>query len=372
MLVGGGYQGKNPAVQNASATYMSADSTISADAITNGNGGTVVLWANDSTRAYGSITARGGAQGGDGGLIETSGHWLDVAGINVNASAPNGKAGTWLLDPADVTIGAGTTNGARSTAATPTVFARLPARTRPPWIRHALKTTLQAGGGTDVTITTTNTGAAGVPPSGLGNITVAAPITWSPTTPTTLTLNAAGDVNINAAITATRGNLVVCCGRDINVNALITTTGVAATPNTGGNVLLSAGRDVNIVRSANTGPLPDKNLTGITTTSGNIEICAGRDINLGNTFNAAALITLDKSVAASLPPTGPLMPQGLTLIAGNAGTGPGAAGGTLNIRLSVPSLPSQVQRASAPINISANLTNNAIARCELVPIPPEA
>ena len=81
VLVGGGYQGKNPAVQNASATYMSADSTISADAITNGSGGTVVLWSNDSTRAYGSITARGGAQGGDGGLIETSGHWLDVAGI---------------------------------------------------------------------------------------------------------------------------------------------------------------------------------------------------------------------------------------------------------------------------------------------------
>ncbi len=58
----------------------------------------------NSTRAYGSITARGGAQGGDGGLIETSGHWLDVWGVNINASAPNGKNGTWLLDPADVTI----------------------------------------------------------------------------------------------------------------------------------------------------------------------------------------------------------------------------------------------------------------------------
>ena len=104
MLVDGDYQGKSPSVQNASATYMSADSTISADAITNGNGGKVVLWANDSTRAYGSIAARGGAQGGDGGLIETSGHWLDVAGIKVSANAQNGKGGTWLLDPNNVTI----------------------------------------------------------------------------------------------------------------------------------------------------------------------------------------------------------------------------------------------------------------------------
>ena len=95
VLVGGDFQGKNLSVQNASATYMSADSTVSADAIRSGSGGTVVLWSNDSTRAYGTLSARGGAQGGDGGLIETSGHWLDVAGIKVNASAPNGNSGMW-------------------------------------------------------------------------------------------------------------------------------------------------------------------------------------------------------------------------------------------------------------------------------------
>src|SRR6185503_4736987 len=110
VLVGGGFQGNNPAVPNASATYMSANSTINVDAITNGNGGTAVLWSTDSTRAYGSITARGGAQGGNGGLIETSGHWLDVGGITINAGAPNGKSGMWLLDPADVTIGLPTAN----------------------------------------------------------------------------------------------------------------------------------------------------------------------------------------------------------------------------------------------------------------------
>jgi len=330
VLIGGGYQGNNPAVPNATATYMSADSTIGADAITNGNGGTVVLWANDSTRAYGGITARGGAQGGDGGLIETSAHWLDVWGANVNAGAPNGKPGTWLLDPADITIGGGLTAGI-PVAPTGGVYAPDSGATSSTLNVTNLRTALEAGGGTNVTITTTNTGVQGSPPSGRGDITIASALTWTPVATATLTLNAVGDVNINAAVTTTRGSLEVCCGRDINVNALITTTGVVATPNTGGNVLLSAGRDVNIVRAPATIQFPDKNLAGITTTSGNIEICAGRDINLGNTFDGAALITLTNSVAASLPPTGPVTPRGMTLIAGTAATGPGAAGGTLKI-----------------------------------------
>jgi filamentous hemagglutinin family protein len=324
VLVGGGYQGNNPAVPNASAAYMSANSTINVDAITNGNGGTAVLWSNDSTRAHGSITARGGALGGNGGLIETSGHALDVFGIGINASAPNGKNGLWLLDPADVTITAagGTTNGSFN-GGNPNVFSPSSGAAVTTVDRDALQVILGVGGlGTDVTITTTNTGAAG---NGAGDITVASAITWTPTNFTTLTLNAARDVHINAPVTTTLGNLVVCCGRDINVNAAIVTDGVVATLNSGGNVLLSAGRDVNILRTAlNIG-------AGITTTSGNMEICSGRDINLSNTGNGAALLTLTGSVGDSLPPNGPVTPRGMTLIAGTGGTGPGAAGGTLNI-----------------------------------------
>ncbi len=324
VLVGGGYQGLNASVPNASATYMSADSSINADAITNGNGGAVVVWSNDSTRAYGSIMARGGAQGGNGGLIETSGHWLDVGGIRLSAGAPHGRNGTWLLDPADVTITGPATSNASNTGG---VFSPNPGVSSSNIAVGDITAILNGVGplGTDVTITTTNTGASG---SGSGDITVAAAITWngalSANAATTLTLNAARDVNINARIIATSGNLAVCCGRDINVNALITTTGVAATPNSGGNVLLSAGRDVNVLRTALTDAL-----SGITTTSGNIEICAGNNINLSNSLNAAPLITLSGSVAASSPPTGPVTPRGLTLIAGTAGTGPGTAGGTL-------------------------------------------
>ena len=105
VLVGGDYQGKNPDVQNASMTYFGADASIKADAGQSGKGGKVIVWADEATRAHGAISAKGGAQSGDGGFVETSGHrYLDVAGIKVDTSASKGNAGTWLLDPNDVNI----------------------------------------------------------------------------------------------------------------------------------------------------------------------------------------------------------------------------------------------------------------------------
>jgi filamentous hemagglutinin family protein len=309
VLIGGGYQGNNPAVQNASATYMSADSAISADAITNGNGGTVVLWANDSTRAKGSITARGGAQGGDGGLIETSGHWLDVWGVNIDASAPNGKGGMWLLDPADVTISAAADSNGSIVGG---VFAPTTGSATANVDSAALQGFLNAG--TSVTITTTN---IGVPGAGLGDITVNAALTWVPGLATsTLTLNAARDVNLNSAISATNGNLVVCCGRDVNVNAAITTVG--------GSILLGAGNDINMNAP-------------VSATNGNITFCAGNDVNVNQT------ITLVNS--GSIPAQGLGLPLGLVLSAGNGATGPGAAGGTVVMN---PLFPAAVTRSAAP------------------------
>ena len=110
VLVGGDYQGKNPEVQNAWRTYVGPDVVIRTDAIQNGDGGKVIVWSDDTTRFYGSITTRGGAQSGNGGFVETSGHnFLDIRG-SVNTLASNGTAGMWLLDPADINIqsGAGT------------------------------------------------------------------------------------------------------------------------------------------------------------------------------------------------------------------------------------------------------------------------
>ncbi|MED5594633.1 YDG domain-containing protein [Janthinobacterium sp. P210006] len=104
VLLGGDYQGKNAAVQNARQVLIGKDATVAADATGNGNGGKVIAWGNESAQVHGSISARGGAQGGDGGFVETSGHSLAVDGIRVDTSARRGKRGSWLLDPYDIDV----------------------------------------------------------------------------------------------------------------------------------------------------------------------------------------------------------------------------------------------------------------------------
>lgn len=104
VLLGGGYQGRDPSMSNAQHTLFGKNASIRADALGAGDGGKVVLWGNATARALGRISARGGALSGNGGLIETSGKHLDVNGLVVNAGAAKGKNGTWLLDPYDINV----------------------------------------------------------------------------------------------------------------------------------------------------------------------------------------------------------------------------------------------------------------------------
>jgi filamentous hemagglutinin family protein len=124
IMVGGDFQGKNPDIQNASITWFGPNASLKADAGKVGDGGTVIVWADDVTRAYGNISARGGASGGDGGFVEVSGkRYLDFQ-ASVDRRAPFGKAGTLLLDPADITIGNSADNygGATFSGGIPNVF----------------------------------------------------------------------------------------------------------------------------------------------------------------------------------------------------------------------------------------------------------
>jgi hypothetical protein len=64
-----------------------------------GDGGRVIIWADDTTRFYGDISATGGALGGEGGFAEVSGkEKLDFDGW-VTLAAVSGESGTLLLDP---------------------------------------------------------------------------------------------------------------------------------------------------------------------------------------------------------------------------------------------------------------------------------
>ncbi|MBT9456967.1 MAG: caspase family protein, partial [Burkholderiaceae bacterium] len=104
VLVGGGQEGKDASVSNSEAVFFGKDASIKADATGDGDGGRIILWSDKATRAYGSLSARGGAAGGDGGFIETSGGWLDARPARVATFAPKGSSGTWLLDPYDLII----------------------------------------------------------------------------------------------------------------------------------------------------------------------------------------------------------------------------------------------------------------------------
>ncbi len=108
--IGGDYLGQNASVPNARYTYFGPQATLRADATEAGNGGRVIVWADVQTQAYGRISARGGDAGGDGGFVETSGkRRLDIGQAQVDAGAPKGKTGTWLLDPDFITVAIGGT-----------------------------------------------------------------------------------------------------------------------------------------------------------------------------------------------------------------------------------------------------------------------
>jgi filamentous hemagglutinin family protein len=116
VLIGGGPHGTGT-LAHAQRTIIGAGATINADATGNGNGGNVTVWSDGTTQFDGAISSRGGALGGNGGQVETSGHNLGVgASAKVDTSAPLGLTGDWLLDPANIAVtssggeGPGSTN----------------------------------------------------------------------------------------------------------------------------------------------------------------------------------------------------------------------------------------------------------------------
>ncbi|MBE9180640.1 CHAT domain-containing protein [Oculatella sp. LEGE 06141] len=103
VLVGGDYRGEGT-VPNASQTYVSRDSRITADATHRGEGGNVIVWADGTTAFYGTISAQGGQHAGNGGFAEVSGRQALRFDGSVNLTAAQGELGMLLLDPENITI----------------------------------------------------------------------------------------------------------------------------------------------------------------------------------------------------------------------------------------------------------------------------
>lgn len=188
ILIGGDYQGSNPAIANADHAIVTANARMDASAKgENGNGGRVVVWADGSTTFAGRIEARGGKLGGDGGFVEVSGkHALDFRpDAPIDLSAPKGKTGTVLLDPDEMTVVDTVTGANQITAAA-----------------------VEAGlASANYIINTSNFD----PASGSGNININNDIAWN--NANTLTLKSGNAINIDANITASNGALEMYAGR---------------------------------------------------------------------------------------------------------------------------------------------------------------
>lgn len=101
-----GITGKN--INVAENAVLNVDGGMGAGGT--GNGGIVYAVADSAMDFRGTITGRGGANGGNGGSAEISGHEaLGFSGL-VNMSAANGAMGSLLLDPAFAIIHSGMIN----------------------------------------------------------------------------------------------------------------------------------------------------------------------------------------------------------------------------------------------------------------------
>ena len=146
------------------------------------NGGEIWAISNLSnpsslTDVAGTLSAKGGSAGGNGGFIETSAsHLVLKPNLQVTTSGSPNAQGTWLLDPTNVTIDAATANNI-ATALNANTNVSIVSATDP----------------LSCSITCANTSA------GAGDITIASAITATGTG--ALSLKSAGNIYINANVT---------------------------------------------------------------------------------------------------------------------------------------------------------------------------
>lgn len=260
--------------------------TISADGGSNGHGGTIKIIANHKTAVDGQLSAQGGQLSGDGGFIETSGDIVRIGEhSSIQANAPQGKAGQWLIDPVDITISDDGTDESENGTNIRTSF---------------ITDTLRKG--SNIILDTHKDG------NKEGTITVNGAINVQDYSRATLTLNANKAININADISFTgesKPNLTLETTEDnssINTRANINIGNGTLNITTGKNGVLNVGsigaNTVNI--KTNT----IKQTEGVTVTPSTInqlnlrQANENKDIYIGDTSPTGAESMADASLFA--------------------------------------------------------------------------
>ncbi|EAO5528019.1 filamentous hemagglutinin N-terminal domain-containing protein, partial [Salmonella enterica subsp. enterica serovar Hvittingfoss] len=274
--VGGGWQGKDGRIKNAARVVMDKTATVDVSAKEKGDGGQAVLWSDEYTDFRGTILAKGGAQSGSGGRVETSSHNNLQAFGRVDASAPNGRGGEWLLDPTDVTIV-----------------------------------------GTSVTVKTSGVDT----PGQWGNITVGAAIEKTAGGDAALTLEADGMLTVSQNIGSTAGKLDISLLGAGSNTGMINVSGSTLASN-GGNITLAQLNHTDASGTAMTVKIDGSTLNASGATNGAVSVSAWNpNVSLNasqynNTVrNGGSLLSVTNSV---------LTGESITLNSAQSGRGTGA------------------------------------------------
>jgi hypothetical protein len=284
---------------------LSSDSLTTANAGLNGNGGEVIAYSPDTALFWADarIEAKGGSESGDGGFVEVSGTEQVLIRGWVDASATNGAAGNFLIDPTDIQIvdvDSGTADLVDPAAGDPRLF------TTNANTNEITDETIEGllDIGTSVTLDTSN--HVGGPYVGTGDITqeAAAQINKTAGGAATLTLIAENDIDLDGGIISTTGTLevVLTATGNVDIDAAVTTNGgnftssgttfdntVGAITTSGGNVDLTGHTgavDIDAAIDASGGA-----------GTGSIDI-SGASITVGDNLTAGAGITFNAAVTA--------------------------------------------------------------------------
>ena len=208
---GGGYMPTSEVVYLDAGAAVDASATGSGD----GDGGAVIVWGTEAVSFHGAITARGGADGGDGGFAEVSGGHVTIDG-RFDLSAAAGESGEVLIDPTNLcaAAAAGRCTSSYSFVDVATIVA-----------------TLQSG--TDFTLDTSNPPGGGADPGQAGEVEIVDAITVdfaadaSADDAATFFVVADSGISQQAAVTGVNGALSVDyrAVNDIVVNAPVAVGG---------------------------------------------------------------------------------------------------------------------------------------------------
>ena len=313
--------GGNVLATSSEKTIVATDAVIDTSGVGNSSAGNTVVWSDHMTAFRGTILAKGGETGGNGGQLETSGHELLEFTGKVNALAPHGTTGSVLLDPTNITVA----NGGTATLAQVDQFAD------PDCV----------AGGCTIAPATINPAAATVNLQADNDITITDPLAMTGAG-IGITMRAGRDINVNNGVSTSNGA--------ISMTANDAGAGVGRAAGTGditgaGNINAGSGA-LNLTIGTNAGGAGNINLTGTVVSSGTTTLNAGatgdislanvnndfNTINITNGRNVTIYDTTGGMTIAAATTTGNLTltsDDGLT-IGGAVNTGGGTFAGTIN------------------------------------------